>query len=106
MVPMRSLCFAANALELWTPRHGAVLVHDLDDQGRGFEARHARQVDTRFGVAGPPQHAAGFRDQWHMPGLHDIRWLGVRRYRLFTRVRALYGADPRALFAVRHRWRR
>ncbi len=80
MVPIFSLCSAANCKQIRQPRHGAVVAHDLAQHRGGREAGEARQVAARFGVAGAHQHAAGMRDQRKdMAGLHDV--LGLRVFR-------------------------
>lgn len=38
--------------------HGPVLVHDLTDHGRRFQARQTGQIDRSFGLPGADQNAA------------------------------------------------
>ena len=45
------------------PGHGAVVVHDLADHAGRVHPRHARQIDRRFRVSRPDQHAAVAGDQ-------------------------------------------
>ena len=47
------LVVAREHVEVRPPGHGAVLVHDLDDDGGGLEAREPREVAGRLGVPGP-----------------------------------------------------
>ena len=64
------LVLACECFELGPARHGAVVVHDLDDRGRGLETGQARQVTARLGVSGPREHATGLRhDREYVPGL-------------------------------------
>ena len=59
-------------------RHGAVVVHDFADHAAGLEARHARQIDGRLGLARAHQHAALARAQRkHVAGTRQIRRLRV-----------------------------
>src|SRR3989442_15172700 len=50
-------------LEVRPARHRAVRVQDLADHARGIEPREARQVDARFRLPDPLQHAARPRAQ-------------------------------------------
>ena len=49
--------------EIGHARHGAVVVHDLADDGGGVEPGKARKIDGGLGVAGADQHAALARDE-------------------------------------------
>ena len=49
--------------EIVAARHRAVVVQDLDDDGRGLEAGEPREVAAGFRVPGARQHAAGLRHQ-------------------------------------------
>ena len=53
--------------------HRAIVVHDLADRGRGFQASHAGEVATGLGVAGANQYAtlAG-GDRENVAGLDDV----------------------------------
>src|SRR5690606_16883393 len=51
--------------------HRAVVVHELRDRRGRLEAREPAEVDGRFGVTGPPQHAAVTGAQWA-----DVAWPG------------------------------
>ena len=62
-MPIFSLWRFANRIEVVAPRHRAVVVQDLDDHGRGLEAREPREVAAGFGVARAREHAAGLRHQ-------------------------------------------
>ena len=60
-------------LELRTARHGAVVVHDLDNDRCRLEPGQARQVATRLGVTGTRQHATGLRHHGKdVPGLAQV----------------------------------
>ena len=54
--------FLCKNLELWSPRHGAIRVHDLHNHCSGRQARHARQINTGLGMASTLEHAARFGD--------------------------------------------
>ena len=41
--------------------HGAVVLHDFANHGRGRTTRHLSQVATRLGVASPHQHTTIYR---------------------------------------------
>ena len=47
-------------LQFWSARHGAIGVHNLHDHCSGCTTRHPREVNARFSVTRPSQHAAGF----------------------------------------------
>ena len=82
--------------EIRAPRHGAVVVQDLDDHGGGGKSGQARQIAARFRVAGARQHTAGLRHQRkNMSGLAQIFRTGIRRHRGFDRVRAIVRGDSR-----------
>ena len=49
--------------EVRAPRHGAVVLQDLDNHRRRLQPRAARKIAARLGVAGARQHAAGLRHQ-------------------------------------------
>ncbi len=55
--------FACEHFDLWPPRHGAIVVHELAQHSRRLECGEAAQVDRRFGVSGANQHAATPRPQ-------------------------------------------
>ena len=68
---LNQICNGANAqvvvlsedFQFRTARHGAVLVHDLDNDGRRLAARHARKIDTGFGVSSALEDATRLRYQ-------------------------------------------
>jgi hypothetical protein len=77
-------------------RHRAVGIHDLAQHRGGSEPRKRRQIAAGLGVPRARKHAARLRDEReHVPGLHDVRTLGVGRRRHANRVRAILGGDPR-----------
>ena len=47
------IVFARETLKVGTPRHAAIFIQNLDDRGRRFEARQAREVAARFRVSLP-----------------------------------------------------
>ena len=82
--------------ELGPPRHRAVGVHDLNDDGSRRQPRHARQVYACFGVARAFEDPARFgNEREYMARLLDVPWRGVGRHGLQDGVRALCRADPR-----------
>ena len=83
-------------LELRTARHGAVLVHDLDDDGRGLEAGEARQIATRLGMAGARQHSARLRhDREYVAGLAQVLGSRIGPHGGAHRVGSIVGGDAR-----------
>src|SRR5690606_9452408 len=52
---------AREGLELWPPRHRAVVVHHFDDHGSRSEAGETGEVAARLRVPGARQHAARLR---------------------------------------------
>ena len=80
MVPILSLCSAANCEQVRQARHRAVVAHDLAQHRRGRQAREAREVAARLGVPGAHQHAAGLRDEReHVARLDDVGRLRILR---------------------------
>ena len=49
--------------EIWQPRHGAVVVHDLADHAGGIEPGEPRDIDGGLGMPGADEHAAILGDQ-------------------------------------------
>ncbi len=82
------------ALELGHARHRAVIVHDFADHAGRLHARHAREIDRRFGVAAARKHAAVDRAQRLQPsGADQIAGLGVPSAIATAIVRARSCAD-------------
>jgi hypothetical protein len=75
--------FAGEGDQLGQAGHGAVVVHDLADDRRRFEAGHAGKVDSRLrcGRRGPARRRAG-GDRKDVAGLDDV--VGSRRLVLAT----------------------
>ncbi len=90
--------------------HRAVVVHDLAHDPGGIQACEPSEVDSRFGLAGPLQDAAGLRAQREdVSRLHEVVWHRARVDRHLDRLRAIVRRDPRrdALPGLdRHRERR
>ena len=82
--------------EIVAARHRAVVVQDLDDDGRRLEAREPREVATRFRVPRARQHAAGLRHQREdVAGLAQVARLRLRRDGGLDRARAVVRRDAR-----------
>jgi hypothetical protein len=65
-------------LQFRQARHGAVFIHNLANDARGFQSRHAREIHAGLGVSGARQHTAALRHQWKdMPRLYDIARYGI-----------------------------
>ena len=78
------------------PGHRPVLVHDFADHARRREARDARQVDGRLGLACAHQHTAGARPQrGDVPGADQVRSRGGGIDGGEDRRRAIGGGNPR-----------
>ena len=76
-------------------RHRPVLVHDLADDAGGVQARQAREVDRRLGLAGALQHAAGAgAEREDVAGLDEVVRALRRVDRHLDRVRAVGRGDP------------
>ena len=75
---LNQICNGANAqvvvlsedFQFRTSRHGAVLVHDLDNDGRRLAARHTRKIDTGFGVSSALEDAT-----WLCHQRKNVPWL-------------------------------
>ena len=80
--------------EFRAARHGAVVVHDLDDHRGGVEPREPREIATRLGVAGARQHAARLRHhRKDVAGLAQILGPRIRLHRRDDGVRAIVRGD-------------
>ena len=98
------------ALEVGSPLHRAVCVHELGDHAAVATSREAREVDGRLGVSGPAQHPARLVAQReHVTGTADVRGarLTVRQDLDGPRTVGRRDARAHALPCVdRHRVRR
>src|SRR4029450_5297 len=82
------------ALEVMQPRHAAVLVHDLADHRRGWQAGEAREVDAALGLARAHQHAAALGAQRKdVPGGDEVLWAGTRLHGALYGDGAIVGRD-------------
>ncbi len=64
---------AGKSLELRTPRHAAIVVHELAQHASGLQAREHAQIHSRLGVPRADQHAAAPRAQWKdVPGSREV----------------------------------
>ena len=63
IVPIFSSWRRANFDQVVAARHRAVVVQDLDDDGRRLEAGEPREIAACFRVARAREHAAGLRHQ-------------------------------------------
>ena len=85
---------AGEHLELRPARHRAVLVQNLDDHRRRFDACEACEIAARLRVAGAGQHAARLRHQRKdVARLAQIIRLCVIRDRDTYRARAIVSGD-------------
>ena len=88
------LVLLGELLEIRPPRHGAVVVHDLDDDRGGIEARESREIAARLGVSGAREHAAGLRHHREdVSGLAQVFGARVRSHRGDDGVRAIVRRD-------------
>jgi hypothetical protein len=88
------LVLRCERLEVGAPRHRAVVVHDLDDDGGRVEAREPREVTAGLGVSGPGQHATGLRHhRKYVPGLAQVLGTRIGLHRRDHRVRAVVRRD-------------
>ena len=70
--------FSANTSRSGTPRHLAVVAHDLADDAGGAQAGQPAQVHDALGLAGAHQHAAVAGAQRRdVAGPHQVVGLGV-----------------------------
>ena len=68
----------AELLQVRHPGHGAVLVHDLADDGHGLQPGQAGQVHRPLGLAGADQHpAVACSQREDVPGADEVARLGV-----------------------------
>ena len=94
-MPSLSSCSRAKRSRVAAPRHRAVFVQDLDDDGGRVEARQAREVATRFRVAGAGQYAARLSHQGeNMAGLAQVLGARAGPHRGADGVRAILRGDP------------
>jgi hypothetical protein len=83
------------SLEIRPARHGAVVVHDLDDHRRGIESRETRKIAARLRVARARQHATGLRHHGKdVPGLAQVFRARIRLDRGEHGVCAIVRGDP------------
>ena len=76
------------------PRHGAVLVHDFDDDAGRLETGHGGEVAGGFGMTGAHEHAAGLRGQRKdVAGLGQMLGSRVLRHGRANRMRAVIGRN-------------
>ena len=93
-MPIFSPWLGGEGLEIRAARHRAVVVHDLDDDGRGVEPGEPREIAARLGVAGARQHATGLRHHREdVPRLTQIFRARIRLHRREHRVRAIVRRD-------------
>ena len=89
-------CFCGVRDQVGHAGHGAVVVHDLADDGRRVQAGETREVDAGLGLPGALQHAAGARhEREHVPRLHEVVGPGLRVDGDLDGVRAVGGGDAR-----------
>src|SRR5690606_41007920 len=75
-------------------RHGAVVIHDLDDHGGGFATGHAGEITTGFGMAGAVQHTTRLRHQRKYVARHnDVFRLCFTRHGDLHGLRAVGGRN-------------
>ena len=75
-------------------RHGAVVVHDLDDDRGRIEPGEPREIAARFGVTGAREHAARLRhDGKDVARLAQILGTRIRFHRGDDRLRAVVRGD-------------
>ncbi len=90
------LVCAGEVFQLRTARHGAVVVHDLDDHRRRLKARQTRQVATGLGMTRAGQYSARLRhDRKHVPGLAQVFRARLGAHRRAHGVGAIVGGDAR-----------
>ncbi len=95
-MPILSSWRRANLIEIVAPRHRAVVVQDLDDDGRRLEAGEPREVAAGFRVPRARQHAAGLRHQREdVAGLAQVARLRRRRDGRLDRARTVVRRDAR-----------
>ncbi len=81
-------------LQVGQAGHGAVVLHDLADDGGRAAAGHGGQVAAGFGVAGAHEHAAIDRLQREdVAGLHQVGGLGIRCHGGLHGAGAVGGGD-------------
>lgn len=72
------IVFGAEAIEIGLTGHGAVVVHDFDDDGGGLETGEATEVDAALGLAGADEDAAIAGAEWaDVAGAHQVVGLGM-----------------------------
>ena len=93
-MPILSPCCCGEGLEIRAARHGAVVVHDLDDHRGRLETRESREIAAGLGMSRARQHAAGLRHQRKdVPGLTQIFGPRVAAHGGANRVRAVVRRD-------------
>ena len=97
MVSDLELVVAREHVEVRPAGHGAVLVHDLHDDGRGLETRETREVAACLRVPRPGEHPSGLRAQGEdVPGLDEVLGAGVGAHRGPDRPGPVVGGDAGA----------
>ncbi len=72
------LMFLGKGAEVREACHGAVWVHDLDDDTGGMETGEAGEIDSGLGVAGAAENAAGFsHERIDVTGLNKVLGYGT-----------------------------
>ena len=101
MVTCLSLCVCGEPRHLGAFGHGAVVVHQLADDGDRRQAAQLAQIDRSFGMSGAQQHAAVARDQWkHVAGPGEIIGAGIGIGQRAAARRALFGRDAGAVVGL------
>ena len=74
--------------------HGAVSIHDLDEDAGGIQAGKPGEVGGGFGMAGSAEDTAGFGDERaDVPGLHEVLGDGAGIRQKIDGASAVSGAD-------------
>ena len=72
-------CFCAYGTRSGHARHGAVVVHDLADDGGRVQAGEPGEVHAGLGLPGALEHAARARhEREDVPGLHQVAGAALR----------------------------
>ena len=88
--------FIGNFAAIVEPRHGAVFVHDFDDDPCRFKSREPREINGSLGVACPAEHAAFLRSKWkNVPRLAEFLRSGARVDECLHRFASIGGTDAR-----------
>ena len=82
--------------QVFEPGHGSVIIHDLTDDSRRIQARHANEIHAGFGMTRSDQNAAGLGPQRKdMAWLNEILFRGFGIHELADRAGAVMGRNPR-----------